>query len=204
MTCEEFERVLPEHEDARSTELEAHLAACPSCALLVVELGALSREARNLQASESPSPRVWNSVEIALKKEGLIRSPQTAPVPRMRISPRWRWLAPAAAALLLAVGALLYQRGGRNPELAQNAPASHSSGAALVGEDAQLVRLVGERAPTMQAAIEADLRSVDDYVRDAEQSARSNPNDEVAQECLMAAYEQRSMVYELALDRSLP
>jgi hypothetical protein len=38
----------------------------------------------------------------------------------------------------------------------------------------------------------------------AEQSAHSDPNDEVAQQYLRSAYEQKAMVYEMALDRSLP
>lgn len=42
------------------------------------------------------------------------------------------------------------------------------------------------------------------YIRDAEQSARANPDDEEAQQYLMNAYEQKAMVYELAMDRSMP
>jgi hypothetical protein len=48
------------------------------------------------------------------------------------------------------------------------------------------------------------LRAVNAYIRDAELTARSNPNDEIAQRYLMNAYEQRAMVYHMALDRSLP
>ena len=43
-----------------------------------------------------------------------------------------------------------------------------------------------------------------DYIRDAEQTVQNDPNDEEAQRSLMAAYEQKAMVYEMALDRSLP
>jgi hypothetical protein len=56
----------------------------------------------------------------------------------------------------------------------------------------------------MRAAYAANLKSVNDYIRDAEESVKSDPNDEEAQQSLMAAYEQRAMVYEMALDRSLP
>jgi hypothetical protein len=72
------------------------------------------------------------------------------------------------------------------------------------GEDLQLLKTVGERTPSMRATYEADLRSVNAYIRDAEQSAHSDPNDEVAQQYLRNAYEQKAMVYEMALDRSLP
>lgn len=71
-------------------------------------------------------------------------------------------------------------------------------------DDQQLLNTVAARTPSMRAAYEANLRSVNAYIRDAEQSAHNDPNDEVAQQYLMSAYEQRAMVYEMALDRSLP
>jgi hypothetical protein len=75
---------------------------------------------------------------------------------------------------------------------------------AMVGDDAQLLNTVAERTPSMRASYEADLRSVNAYIRDAELSAHNDPNDEVAQQYLRNAYEQKAMVYEMALDRSLP
>jgi hypothetical protein len=51
---------------------------------------------------------------------------------------------------------------------------------------------------------EANLRDIDAYIQDAEASAKQDPNDEEAQVSLMNAYQQRSMVYEMAMDRSLP
>jgi len=206
MTCKEFERVLPQLEGGYTMELEAHLASFSACSDLVADLNAVSQQARLLQGSEEPNPRVWNSIELALRQEGLIRSPEPArwALPVVSPRPRLGWLVPLAAAFLVAFGVLLHERGGRPPEVAQQPTGFQSPVAALANDDAQLLRLVAQRTPAMRAALEADLRSVNDYVRDAEQSARSNPNDEVAQEYLMSAYEQRSMVYEMALDRSLP
>jgi hypothetical protein len=74
----------------------------------------------------------------------------------------------------------------------------------MASEDQQLLNTVAARMPSMRSAYETNLRSVNAYIRDAEQSARSNPNDEVAQQYLISAYEQKAMVYEMALDRSLP
>ena len=56
----------------------------------------------------------------------------------------------------------------------------------------------------MRASYAANLQNVNAYIRDAEQTVQSDPNDEEAQHSLMAAYEQKAMVYEMALDRSLP
>jgi hypothetical protein len=55
----------------------------------------------------------------------------------------------------------------------------------------------------MRASYETELRDVNQYIRDAERSARANPDDEEAQEYLMNAYEQKAMVYQLAMDRPL-
>jgi hypothetical protein len=45
---------------------------------------------------------------------------------------------------------------------------------------------------------------VNSYIRDAEKSVETNPNDAEAQRYLMDAYDQKAMVYEMALNRSLP
>jgi len=75
---------------------------------------------------------------------------------------------------------------------------------AMVPEEEEVLKLVAARAPALRATYESDLRAVDAYIRDAERSARTNPNDEIAQQYLMNAYEQKAMVYELAMDRSQP
>src|SRR5262252_4889851 len=104
MTCAEFQRILPDLlESERAAELQAHLGSCRRCAGLVSDLKAISEQARLLKASEEPHPRVWNSLEAALRSEGLIREPaRDRPflVPSLRR--RWRpaaWLVPVAAVL---------------------------------------------------------------------------------------------------------
>jgi hypothetical protein len=82
-----------------------------------------------------------------------------------------------------------------------NLPPATSRGS---NDDEQLLDMVASRSPAMRAAYATNLQHVNDYIRDAEESVKSDPNDEEAQQSLMAAYEQRAMVYEMALDRSLP
>lgn len=214
MTCEEFQRVLPENWGGHTMEQKEHLKSCSACSDLVSDLDAISDQARLLQASEDPSPRVWNSIEIALRQEGLIHEAQPlgSLVPAMT---RWRaaWLIPLAAAFLMAFGILVFERGTGRPQIAQQPPAPSPTvtaglqgerGVSVLAEDEQLLQLVAARAPALKVAYESDLRAVNSYIRDAELSARNNPNDEVAQRYLMNAYEQRAMVYHMALDRSLP
>jgi len=209
MTCEEFERVLRELGGSHSIEQEPHLKSCSACSDLVSDLNAISQQARLLKGSEEPSPWVWNSIEAALRQEGLIRQPGAehsrtlAPL----LSWKLRWLVPLAAALLVAFGILMHQRGsGQAPASVTvvTARLQPSNSDVMGSDDQQLLNTVAERTPSMRAAYEANLRSVNAYIRDAEQSAHNDPNDEVAQQYLMNAYEQRAMVYEMALDRSLP
>jgi hypothetical protein len=218
MTCQEFARVLPELEGGRSFEADEHLRMCSRCWDLVSDLDAISQQARLLQSSEEPSPRVWNSLEITLRQEGLIRQSQLDRPVRLWTGWRFRWLAPVAAALLLVSGFFLREhRGGPSRLIARSvAPSglattnppvgaiSQAGADQAGGDEDQLLRIVAARAPGLRAGYVSDLRAVDDYIRDAESSARSNPNDEIAQQYLTNAYEQRAMVYEIAMARSLP
>jgi len=215
MTCEEFVRVLPELGSGHNIEQEEHLESCPACSDLVADLRAISQQARHLQGSEEPSPWLWNSIEVALRQEGLIRQPQQrhALLHPPRLSWKLRWLVPAAAVFLVVAGVLMHQRGAAPARIAeqQSQPAGvvtadlqRPQTEVMAGDDLQLLNTVGSRTPSMRAAYEENLRAVNAYIRDAEQSAHSDPNDEVAQQYLRNAYEQKTMVYEMALDRSLP
>jgi hypothetical protein len=209
MTCEEFERVLPELEGDHNAEQEQHLKSCSHCSDLVADLNAIVAEAHFLAGEEEPSPRVWNSLEIALRREGLIRDSR----PELVSSPpraRWKpiWLAPLAACLLVVFGLLIYERGGIAPQTAHQEGSSNSVSAelqpeAIPAEQDQLLKMVEARAPAMRAGYESEFRAVNAYIRDAESSARSNPNDEIAQQYLTNAYEQRAMLYQMAMDRGV-
>ncbi|HWY59025.1 MAG TPA: hypothetical protein VNZ03_31470 [Terriglobales bacterium] len=213
MTCDEFERVLPELGSGHNIEQEEHLKSCSACSDLVADLDAISEQARFLRASEDPSPWLWNSIEVALRQEGLIRQPhpELPFVHPPRLSWKLRWLVPSAAACLVLFGVLLHERGTGSHVAKQQLPPAgvetadlQSQAEVMAGDDLQLLETVASRMPSMRAPYEADLRAVNAYIRDAERSAHSDPNDEIAQQYLRNAYEQKAMVYEMALDRSLP
>jgi hypothetical protein len=215
MTCAEFQQVLPDLlEGNRSKEQQAHLKSCPACSGLVADLDLISREARELQEWNEPSPRVWNSIEIALRREGLIREPQRGPalVPPLGRSWSRPWLAPVAVAAVLLFAFLVYQNGQRQTQVAQTpatAPGltdveSTKQPTSVSQDDQQLLEAVAWRSPTVQAEYATNLGQVNAYIRDAEQTAQADPNDEQVQQVVMNAYEQRAAVYEMAWDRSLP
>ncbi len=207
MNCVELQESLAEKEDGSSLEQRNHLKSCPECSALLKELRLIVATAGELQASDEPSPRVWNSIEIALRQEGLIR-PQGAdrrlPVPSF--SARWgraRWLVPAAAMLLLAVG--IYERRESLPQQTNQeatlvTPVANPSGL----NDEDLIQEVAANSPAMQGQYEENLRRVNEYIRDAQGVVNENPNDEDARRSLMDAYQQKSMLFEMAMDRPLP
>jgi hypothetical protein len=210
MTCAEFQRELPDYmEEGGNIELQAHLKDCTSCSGLVTSLQTIASEARNLRASEEPSPRVWNSIEIILRQEKLIRAPQSGAhrsiLPSLR--QRWgvmAWLVATAAALLVGAAVLLYQHPSARQVAENTAPVPSNTVATGDLSDDQLLQEVSMRSPLMRAAYESNLKDVNEYIRDAQDSVNRNPNDEEAQQALMDAYGQKSMIYEMALDRSLP
>ena len=219
MNCTEFQEILPEvFEAGRTAEQAAHLKSCPRCSGLLADLDLIAREARQLQELAEPSPRVWNSIEIELRREGVIHEPQGGPslaAPRARAWNLGAWLAPVAALALVAFGIGVYQRGSLSPQsppqLTATAPVQVSSPQSAKSqpannsnEDQQLLAAVASRSPAMRAQYASNLQNVNAYIRDAEESAQADPNDEEAQQIVMDAYEQRAAVYEMALDRSLP
>jgi hypothetical protein len=184
---------------------EDHVYFCPECAGVLGDLNEISEQARLLQASDEPSPRIWNSIEIALRNEGVVHQGAPAVQSARLIPPRWRlaWVVPAAALAMLILGTVLFQRGSEPHQVAMNPSTSREPGPSQQTEESELLRAVGERAPTLKAGYEADLKVVDAYISDAEQSAKANPQDEVAQQYLRGAYDQRAMIYEMAMNHSI-
>jgi hypothetical protein len=211
MTCVELQASLTEIEDGSNTDQQAHLKSCAECSALVAELNCIVSSARTLRAAEEPSPRVWNALEIALRQEGLIRPRRSnrSLIPSFRSSWGWaRWLAPAAAALLIAVGLYVRQHS-LSEQVAVNearpAVSQSASDVELAGlNDDDLLQEIAELSPAVKMQYEDGLRRVNESIEDAKETVAANPNDEEARRSLMEAYQQKAMLFELAMDRSLP
>jgi hypothetical protein len=255
MNCSDFQRVLPEFVDgapdgASQTEFETHLESCADCSGLMSELELIASEARQLEASEEPAPRVWVRIAAELRAEGLIREPElvsSRPV-LVPTSPRRRWsalwLAPVAAALL-AVGSYFISHKPAPivakqdalttpvitpttiaPQVAQASPDTaptavprpapvqmakksvkpeNTMGAevepASSADDQQFLSVVTTRAPSMRATYESQLQAVNAEIRETQAYVDRNPGDADARQHLMDAYEQKALLYQIALDR---
>jgi hypothetical protein len=212
MNCSELQRSLAESEGGANVEQQFHLQSCAACSALVTELNLIAAAAAELRGAEGPSPRVWNSLEIALRREGLIRPqrPARSLLPAAFAS-RWgwmRWLAPAAAALLITVGIYVRQETS-HPNLAVEVrpqevrpPVFDASIAGL--NDADLLQEIADQSPVMRAEYENNLRLVNECIRDAEGDVRANPNDLEARRSLVEAYQQKAMLFEMAMDPAVP
>lgn len=206
MTCVELQESLAEIEDGSTVDQNTHLRTCPACSALVKELSLIIAAAGRLQEADEPSPRVWNSIEIALRQEGLIRPQQKRRPLVSSFSARWgatRWLIPAAAILLLTVGIFVRQRS-QPSELTQQASVKPPAIAQSDLNDEDLLQEVSLSAPAMRNQYEENLQRVNESIRDAQGVVDESPNDEDARRSLMDAYQQKSMLFEMAMDRSLP
>jgi hypothetical protein len=207
MNCVELQESLAEVEDGSSLEQRDHLRTCPACSVLVRELNQLVAAASQLQAADEPSPRVWNSIEFALRREGLIR-PQRAGLSLVpSFTTRWgaaRWLVPAAAMLLLAVGIYVRHESVPSRVAQQVSPVVVPVVNPSDLNDSDLMQEVSDNAPEMKKQYEENLRQVNQSIRDAQGVVDESPNDEEARRSLMDAYQQKSMLFEMAMDRSMP
>lgn len=214
MTCAEFENGLPDFlEGGGSADTRSHATSCEACSELVSSLQAIMTGAKTLQGAEEPSPRVWNSIEIALRREGLIHEPRPAVhglhVPSfVRRWGAWAWAVPVLGALLLATLWLNNPRpaGDRVASVPQQVqPAVPVKAVVAVSpDDQQMLQEVAVRAPMITAVYQTNLAKVNQYIRDAQAVVDADPTDDEAQRSLMEAYEQKSLLNEIALDRSLP
>jgi hypothetical protein len=207
MNCVELHESLAKSESGNSAEQRGHLETCQQCSALLNELRLVSATAKELREASEPSPRVWNSIEIVLRQEGLIH-PQRASrslIPSFGSSWGWsRWMAPAAALLLLTVGYYVRNHS-RTEQLATNLTTNNTlSDGALAGlNDDDLLQEVSDQTPALREEYAANLRNANEYIQDAKNDVAAHPNDEDARRSLFEAYQQKAMLFQLAMDRSL-
>src|SRR5271168_477831 len=209
MNCVELHESLLEAEDGGNAAQRAHLKTCPDCSALVAELNLISSSAAELRSTADPSPRVWNSIEIVLRQEGLIRPqrPNRSLIPTFGSRWAWaRWVAPAEAILLVTVGIYVRQQslsGRLTAGLDRPAVSDSVSDVAIAGlNDDDLLQEVSDQTPALRAQYADNLRSANEFIQDAKNDVAANPNDEDARRSLLAAYQQKAMLFELAMDGS--
>ena len=211
MTCVELHESLVENETGNSAAQQAHIRNCPECAKLVADLLVIACSAGELRAAHEPHPRVWKSIETTLRQEGLIRPQRRSLSLLPSFSSQWswaRWMAPAAALLLITLGIYLKQRS--QPAAPDFADRTAEVNPAIIPipdaaglNDDDLLQEVAQQSPALKEQYADNLKRVNQYIQDAKTIVDADPTDQEARRSLMEAYQEKAMLFELALDRSL-
>jgi len=211
MNCAEFQKVLPYIiETGGKPEEEAHLKSCAVCSGLVQDLRYIAEAAKLLLPMQDPSPRVWNGIHTALEREGLVRPiagtarfrPQATAVARHRSWITGNSLLAFAALLLFAIGALWFYNRSRAAEPAVAVNLASPSAAPVDDDDAKMLMAVQKRSPATAARYRENLDAVNAYIRDAQRTVEQDPSDMGAHEHLLRAYDQKTLLYSVALEQS--
>ena len=213
MTCNEFHEILPDMIDGEAHGQHAsHLHTCDSCSDLVTDLKAIASGAKLLCEADEPSPRVWANIQRTLEEEGIIKVPMQSagtlvipPRPRRRL---WAWMAPLAAVVTVAVGLILYSGHSSQPtSVAEDQVITPTENTFQVttapAGNADDEQFLAEISPSVRATYADNLRNVNSSIAEAQQALAEDPNNDEARHFLMDAYQQRDMVYQLAMDGSV-
>ena len=213
MNCQQFQDVLPYIiESGGKPDEEEHLKTCTACTALVQDLLYIAEQAKLLLPMHDPNPRVWNNIEQSLQREGLLpegrmsRLGHITQTPTTTQTKSWTtlgWAFALTATILFAVVLTNYTPRQLPPDQlsAQN---TVEPSTAMTGEDQQLVSQLAQADPGARGAYETSLREVNAYISDAQAVAQRDPDDAEAQQQLIDAYQQKEMLYQMAITRSLP
>jgi hypothetical protein len=120
-----------------------------------------------------------------------------------------------AAALFLAVGLFYYQNRVTSPPTSAEvqAPGAEEASAPAVPlqfaamsetQDRQVLSEIAAHAPALSQAYQEGLQRVNAYIADARTQVASNPDDEQSRRALLEAYQQKAMLYNMAMRHSWP
>lgn len=216
MTCDEVQEALdlllqgrPGRPEAEA--LEAHLAGCPACEAAVEDARLLQRELR-LVGLEGPSARAWDAVAVRLEGDREFQRAAAGAVaadvtPRRQVD--WRWLAMAAALVVVIGSSLFVMR--RSLLTGPAAPGRAGDGTAAIVTSIEseldlaaqhyenairgLEQVAGEADspldPAVMTTVRANLRIIDQAIADSRQALRSDPDSQLAQESLFDAFRRK-------------
>jgi len=88
-----------------------------------------------------------------------------------------------------------------SPSSSKDLPSLAAESAPSDAEDQQLLSAVSTRAPSMRATYENQLNAVNADIRETQAYVNRNPGDADARQHLMDDYQQKALLYQIALDR---
>lgn len=212
MNCQEFQEVLPYIiESGGNPSEEEHLRTCAACAELVRDLRYIAEQAKLLLPMREPSPQVWNNIEQSLQREGMLTEGRLSPPGQITNystaqTKSWTplgWILALAATMVFANTVINYQQ--HLPASAASAQNSGAQSAQITeDDDQQLLGTLSKQDPAVGSAYQTGLKEANAYITDARQAVTRDPQDPLAQQQLVEAYQQKEMLYQMATVRSLP
>ncbi len=221
MTCQDAQQALDAQligtlgrEEAE--RLDVHLAGCDECRALAADARRLQAELRAIGA-EGPAPRAWERLSARLEADPDIQRAAAAAVETDARTHRldWRWVALAAALVLVIAGSLFVLRRGLDTAEAPAAPVTASGADPATPSDlvtsieseldlaakhyenaiAGLERVATETDspldPAVMATVRANLEIIDQAIDDSRQALRTDPESQIAQESLFDAFRRK-------------
>ncbi|NDQ55682.1 MAG: hypothetical protein GZ088_01255 [Acidipila sp.] len=222
MQCQQFmEGAADWMEGHWSSEAQAHRSACAQCGALLADLEAIQHAAPLLaEPFAEPPERVWLSVRAQLQAEGILRT-QRSWLDRLKDS---FTLAPrpvmaGAYAALFAAGVALFFATSHHPSnnpLAQLATRNSASplastptaappdsvySAQLANVELNTMGSVRAQDPAIADSYRQNLAIVDNFIAVCEKRVQQDPQNSVAREYLLNAYQQKADLLAAMVDR---
>ncbi len=138
--------------------------------------------------SHKPVPQVAKQAPVA---------PITAPAPVTASVAATPAVTPALAPKTTPAPQQLAERS--TPHAAM--PPHRTTGPAPSAEDQQFLSVVSTLSPSMRTTYEMQLQAVNADIRETQAYVNQNPGDVDARQHLMDAYQQKALLYQIALDR---
>jgi len=211
MHCEQFMEYAPEWmEGQRAAQALAHRSSCSRCGALIADLEAIQRAALLLdQTLVEPPERVWLAVRAELEAEGILL-PQRSWLERLLdllpAVPRPALLGTYAA--LFAASALLFVTGGPSVPSEEISTAKLASPAPAYPFPAQLANVaqktmwsVRAHDPAIAAAYRQNMAIVDNFINVCEKKVEQDPQNDVARDYLLSAYQQKADLLASMVER---
>ncbi|HKW62695.1 MAG TPA: hypothetical protein VJN89_09135 [Candidatus Acidoferrum sp.] len=212
MQCRDVEEVLEQEGLAPLPQaVRGHVASCRQCQGYIADLETIVSAAQELPAEVEPPSRVWVALRTQLELEGIIKEPAAAP----KAEPiswwsgfgqlfRGRALATLTVGAVLAAAAVLQVRRSA-PIVEPPSPPGIEAIAKQVNQQEVDLRNMhpASTASTspVDAALEQNLKQIDSFIADCERHLKEAPGDELAQEYLADAYQQKAELLAAMMDR---
>jgi hypothetical protein len=211
MQCRDVEEVLEQEGlEPLPDAARAHVAACRHCQGYIADLETIVSAAHELPAEVEPPSRVWIALRTQLELEGIIREPQ---VPVKESAPWWdsfgrlfrsRALATVTVGALIVAAAILQVRFSAGNQAPSGDDWLHSieqTRRVVNDQEIDLRNMHLTSTSPVDTALQQNLQEIDDFIADCERHLKEAPQDELAREYLGDAYQQKTELLAVIMDR---